>query len=99
MRNLTKQVTCSVCLKTFKEPFCCERLEKHARVSQRHVVGELDLNLLEGEQVGCLLGIAVDTEGNIAVTDCYKHCVYIFDKNGKCLGKIGAKGHLNFHVA
>ena len=50
--------------------FCCERLEKHARVSQRHVVSELDLNLLEGEQVGCLLGIAVDTEGNIAVTDC-----------------------------
>ena len=65
---------------------------KTHRVSQRHVVGELDLNLLEGEQVGCLLGIAVDTKGNIAVTDCYKHCVYIFDKNGKCLGKIGAKG-------
>ena len=51
------------------------------------MVGELDLNLLEGEQVGCLLGIAVDMEGNIAVTDCHKHCVYIFDKNGKCLGK------------
>ena len=60
------------------------------------MVGELDLNLLEGEQFGCLLGIAVDTEGNIAVTDCYKHCVYIFDKNGKCLGKIGAKGQLRF---
>ena len=60
------------------------------------MVGELDLNLLEGEQVGCLLGIAVDTEGNIAVTDCYKHCVYIFDKNGKCLGKIGAKGQFKF---
>ena len=78
LRNLTKQVTCSICLETFKDPkiiscfhtFCCECLEKHARVSQRHVVGELDLNLLEGEQVGCLLGIAVDTEGNIAVTDC-----------------------------
>ena len=104
MRNLTKQVTCSICLETFKDPkiiscfhmFCCECLEKHARVSQRHVIGELDLNLLEGEQVGCLLGIAVDTEGNIAVTDCYKHCVYIFDKNGKCLGKIGAKGQFKF---
>ena len=56
------------------------------------MVGELDLNLLEGEQVGCLLGIAVDMEGNIVVTDCHKHCVYIFDKNGKCLGKIVAKG-------
>ena len=44
MRNLTKQVTCSICLETFKEPkiiscfrtFCCECLEKQARVSQRH---------------------------------------------------------------
>ena len=44
LRNLTKQVTCSICLETFKEPkiiscfhtFCCECLEKHARVSQRH---------------------------------------------------------------
>ena len=44
LRNLTKQVTCSVCLETYKEPkiiscfhtFCCECLEKHARVSQRH---------------------------------------------------------------
>ena len=48
--------------------------------------GELDLNLL-GEQVGCLLGIPVDTERNITVTDCSKHCVYIFAKNGKCLRK------------
>ena len=44
LRNLTKQITCSICLETFKEPkiiscfhtFCCECLEKHARVSQRH---------------------------------------------------------------
>ena len=56
------------------------------------VVGELDLNLLEGERVNNLFGIAVNTKGNIAVTDCHKHCVYIFDKNGKCLRKIGAKG-------
>ena len=39
LRNLTKQVTCSICLDTFNEPkiiscfhtFCCECLEKHAR--------------------------------------------------------------------
>ena len=44
LRNLTRQITCSICLETFKEPkiiscfhtFCCECLEKHARVSQRH---------------------------------------------------------------
>ena len=59
------------------------------------VVGELDLNLLEGERINNLFGIAVNTKGNIAVTDCHKHCVYIFDKNGKCLRKIGVKGQVN----
>ena len=56
------------------------------------VVGELDLNLLEGERINNLFGIAVNTKGNIAVTDVGKNCVYIFDKNGKCLRKIGVKG-------
>ena len=53
------------------------------------VAGELDLKLLEGERVNGLFGIAVNTKGNIAVTDLIKDCVYIFDKNGKCLRKIG----------
>ena len=56
------------------------------------VVGELDLNLLEGERIYSLFGIAVNTKGNIAVTDVGKNCVYIFDKNGQCLRKIGDKG-------
>ena len=56
------------------------------------VVGELDPDLLEGEQVGRLFGIAVNAIGNIAVTDNGKNCVYIFDKNGQCLRKIGVKG-------
>nr|XP_058949737.1 E3 ubiquitin-protein ligase TRIM71-like [Pocillopora verrucosa] len=60
------------------------------------VVGELDLDLLEGEQVGRLFGIAVNTKGNIAVTDVGKNCVYIFDKNGKCLRKIGDKGQFKY---
>ena len=43
LRNLTKQVTCSICLDTFNNPkiiscfhtFCCECLEKHARASHK----------------------------------------------------------------
>ena len=43
LRNLTKQVTCSICLDTFNDPkiiscfhtFCCECLENHARASHR----------------------------------------------------------------
>ena len=60
------------------------------------VVGKLDLNLLEGERVDDLFGIAVNTKGNIAVTDNGKNCVYIFDKNGKCLRKIGDKGQFKY---
>ena len=52
------------------------------------VVGGLDLNSLEGEEVDILVGIAVNMKGNIAVTDNGKHSVYIFDKNGKFLRKI-----------
>ena len=65
-----------------------------AAVKEREliVVGEWDLNLLEGEQVGRLFGIALNTKGSIAVTDFGKHSVYIFDKNGKCLKKIGVEG-------
>ena len=42
------------------------------------VVDELDLTLLEGERVDDLFGIAVNTMGNIAVTDNGKNCAYIF---------------------
>ena len=43
LKNIKQQVTCSICLDTYTEPkiiscfhtFCCECLEKHARVSQK----------------------------------------------------------------
>nr|XP_058949738.1 E3 ubiquitin-protein ligase TRIM71-like [Pocillopora verrucosa] len=60
------------------------------------VVGELDLKLLEGERVDNLFAIAVNTKGNIAVTDTIKDCVYIFDENGKFLRKIGVLGQVKF---
>ena len=56
------------------------------------VVGGLDLNSLEGEEVDILVGIAVNMKGNITITDNSKHSVYIFDKNGKFLRKIRVKG-------
>ena len=57
------------------------------------VVGELDLKLFEGEQLNCLHGIAVNTKGMIAITDLHGDCVYIFDKEGKCLRKVGSEGN------
>ena len=57
------------------------------------MVGKLDLKLFEGEQLPRLNGIAVNTKGMIATTDCYRHCVYIFDKEGKCLRKFGSQGN------
>ena len=64
------------------------------RVKERElvVVGELKLKLFPGDTFKWLYGIAVNTEGQIVVTDNFGHCVYVFDKNGNCLRKIGSKG-------
>ena len=56
------------------------------------VVGELNLKLCKGDNFGSLCGIAVNTTGKIAITDDERHCVYIFDKEGNCLRKIGSQG-------
>ena len=56
------------------------------------VVGELDLKLFEGEQLKGLHGIAVNTKGMITITDNEGHYLYIFDKEGKCLRKLGSEG-------
>ena len=53
------------------------------------VVGELDLKLFQGDDLKRPSGIAVNSKGKIAVTDEHGHCVYIFDKEGNCLRKIG----------
>ena len=56
------------------------------------VVSELKLKLLPGDTLKGLFGIAVNTEGHVVVTDNLGHCVYIFDKNGKCLRKSRGEG-------
>ncbi len=56
------------------------------------VVGELDLKLFQGDELRTPYGIVVNTKGNIAITDYNGHCVYIFDKEGNCLRKIGSQG-------
>jgi len=56
------------------------------------VVGGLDLKFFPGDVPQRLYGIAVNTEGKIVVTDYNGHCVYVFDKNGNCLRKLGGKG-------
>jgi len=56
------------------------------------VVGELNLKLFKGDLDELLRpsGIAVNTTGQIAIADCTLRCVYIFDKEGLCLRKIGS---------
>jgi len=53
------------------------------------VVGELDLKFFPGDEPEWLHGIAVNSEGKIVVTDESGHCVYVFDRDGNCLRKIG----------
>jgi len=65
-----------------------------AQVNERElvVVGELNLKFFQGDKLQKPHGIAVNTTGKIAVTDYTGHCVYIFDKEGNCLRKIGSQG-------
>ena len=64
------------------------------QVKQRElvVVGELELKLFPGDTFQRLDGIAVNKKGEIAVTDNYSHCLYVFDEDGSCLRKKGRKG-------
>jgi len=65
-----------------------------AQVNERElvVVRELNLKLFQGDKLQNPYGIAVNTTGKIAVTDHNRHCVYIFDKEGNCLRKVGSEG-------
>lgn len=53
------------------------------------VVGELDL---KGRTLQNPHGIAVNSNGLIAVADCNGHSILIFDQNGKYLRELGSQG-------
>ena len=65
-----------------------------AQVKERElvVVGNLDLKFFQGDALQGLFGIAVNKEGNMVVTDNFGHRVYVFDREGSCLRKIGGEG-------
>ena len=75
-----------------KLPTCPDPMTVQVKERELVVVGELKLKLLPGDKLRGLFGIAVNTEGQIVVTDNNGHCVYVFDKNGNCLRKIEGKG-------
>ncbi|CAH3152825.1 unnamed protein product [Pocillopora meandrina] len=63
-------------------------------VKQRQlvVVGELDLKFNKGQGFKGPTGIAVNRQGDIAVVDNLRHCVFVFNKDGICLKQIGKEG-------
>ena len=64
------------------------------QVKQRElvVVGELNLKCFHKDELRVIRGIAVNRTGKIALTNYEGHCVYIFNKKGNCLRKIGSHG-------
>ena len=56
------------------------------------VVGELDLKFNQGQEFKGPGGVAVNTQGDIAVVDNLGHCVFVFNKEGNCLKQIGKEG-------
>ena len=55
-------------------------------------VGELNLKLYPRDMLGLLSGIAVNKKGKLAMVDTSSHLVYVFDKDGNCVRKLGSEG-------
>ena len=67
------------------------------------VVGELDLKFNQGQEFKRQTGIAVNTQGDIAVVDNLGHCVFLYSiKKGTVQNKLEKKEHildnLNIHM-
>ena len=79
--NITAKITGE---KLAKSPFKIQVKER-----QLELVGELDL---QNEALKYPTGIAVNSKGLIAVASYDKHCIMIFDKEGKYLRQFGRQG-------
>ena len=73
-----------------KLPTCPDVLSVKER--ELVIVGEMNLKLFPGDTLRLLSGIAVNKKGEIAMVDTHGHCVYVFDKDGNCVRKIGSQG-------
>ena len=67
------------------------------------IVSELDLKFNQGQKLRGPTGIAVNTQGDIAVVDNLGHCVFLYSiKKGTVQNKLEKKEHildnLNIHM-
>ena len=62
------------------------------QVKERKLVVVGELKLFQGDKLHGPAGIAVNTTGKIAITNLNGQCVYVFDKEGNFLRKIGSQG-------
>ena len=73
-----------------KLPTCPYTLNVKER--ELFIVGELSLKLFPGDTLLWLTGIAVNEKGEIVVLESTDHCVYVFDRDGNRVRKIGSQG-------
>ena len=58
--------------------------------SELITIDELNLKLFPGDTPQYLTRIAVNEKGEIVVIDINDHCVYVFDRDGNRVRKIGS---------
>ncbi|XP_022810514.1 E3 ubiquitin-protein ligase TRIM71-like [Stylophora pistillata] len=83
--------TYSITVKINGDKLVTSPLRVYVKERRIDVVGEL---VLKGEIPKESNGIAVNSEGTIAVSDIEKHCILIFDKDGNFVRKCGCHGQL-----
>ena len=82
----------SVEVKINGEKLSTSPLKLAVKQRQLVVVGELDLKFNKGQGFKGPSGIDLNRQGDIAVTDYNGHCVFVFNKEGNFLKKIGKEG-------